>query len=197
MNNDDDFERMRQLIKYYTVTPNTKFSDFIVSSLVGKLGFYEAFDIIQQDRMQLVQIVAYCFMPTHIHLLLKQLAENGISKYMKDILISYTRSFNTAHQRKGPLWESRFKSILVSNDEQLLHLTRYLHLNAVTAKLVDSPDEWPFSSYKEYLGQTDNVPGICQFNDILEIKPSLYRKFVCDRIAYQRELAKIRNLMID
>lgn len=197
MNNKDDFEKMRRLIKYYSTTANAKFSDFIISALVEKEGFHRAFNIIKQNQTQLVQIIAYCFMPTHIHLILKQLASDGISKYMKDTLISYTRSFNTTHQRKGPLWESRFRSILVSSDEQLLHLTRYLHLNAVTVGLVDSPDKWLFSSYKEYLSKGGDVENICQFDDILEIKPTLYRKFVLDQIGYQKELAKIKKLILD
>lgn len=196
-NNDSDFERMRQLFQYYTIANSAKYSDFIASKLVGNEGFYRAFNIVRQDKENLVQKIAYCFMPTHTHFILKQLAKNGISKYMQDILNSYTRYFNTVHKRKGPLWESRFKSVLVTSDEQLLHLTRYLHLNPVTAKLVDSPDKWPFSSYNEYLSRDDAVTSVCQFNDILEIKPFLYRKFVCDRIAYQRELAKIKKLMID
>ena len=87
--------------------------------------------------------------------------------------------------------------ILVKNDEQLLHLTRYLHLNPVTAKIVDRPEEWEFSSFNEYLEKESGVQSICEFKDLLDINPSQYRKFVNDQISYQRELAKIKKLLID
>lgn len=194
-NNKADFTRMQQLIKYYMVGDDLKFSKFIELEICQQNGFDIAFNIILKDKEQLVQIIAYCIMPTHIHLVLKQLTENGISKYMNDILNGYSKYFNTRHKRKGPLWESRFNSLLVDTDEQLFHLTRYLHLNPITAGIVDRPEDWKFSSYREYLG--NNNFKICQFNDILDIKPESYRKFVNERISYQIELAKIKNLIMD
>ena len=135
-------------------------------------------------------------MPTHIHLLLKQLIDNGISRYMKNLLDSYSKYFNIKHKRKGPLWESRFKNVLVKTDEQLLHLTRYLHLNPVTAYLVNSPEDWDYSSYGQYLDSKIDYP-FCDFSDVLKINPEEYEKFVNDRIDYQRSLAKIKELIIE
>jgi putative transposase len=134
-------------------------------------------------------------MPTHIHLILKQLAPSGISIFVGNVLNSYTRYFNLKHHRKGPLWESKFQNILVKGDEQLLHLTRYIHLNPVTALLTDKPQNWKFSSYNEYLGQT-NYP-ICQYKDLIEFDQNKYKKFVLDRISYQRELAIIKKITLD
>lgn len=197
-NNDYDYERMRQLVQYYKINnDNIRYSDFANLQSVNNDGFYNTFDMVKKDKEQLVQIIAYHLMPTHIHLVLKQLQDKGISLYMKHVLDSYSKYFNIQHKRNGPLWESRFKSVLVKKDEQLLHLTRYLHLNSATAKLVNKPQDWQFSSYKEYLGKIEDNSAICQFNDLLEIEPSQYRKFVNDRISYQRELAKIKNLMLD
>lgn len=192
-----DWQRMQQLIKYYQVNNEIKFSNFIELKLVQQNGFYNAFNVFSKDKQSLVQIIAYCLMPTHIHLILKQLIDNGISKYIKAILDSYSKFFNTIHKRKGPLWESRFNSVLVDNDEQLLHLTRYIHSNPSTAKLLDHPEDWIFSSYAEYLGKVTGPATICQFDDVLEITPNSYQRFVNDRISYQRELAKIKNLIMD
>lgn len=194
-NNDDEFERMLQLIKYYQIENDLRLSYFLNSSLVQKKGFNNAFNIILRDKDKLVQIIAYCLMPTHIHLILKQLAEDGISNYMSNILNGYTRYFNTIHKRKGPLWESRFRSVLVEDDEQLNHLIRYLHLNPTTANLVKKPEDWAFSSYLEYLSEVNDVAAICHFDDIPV--PSNYRKFMNDQISYQRELAKIKHLIIE
>lgn len=196
-NNGEEFCRVMDLLKYYQIRNEIKFSDFIQLKQVGKDGFDKFFDIISKDKEKIVQIIAYCLMPTHLHLIIKQLVEKGISSYMGSVLNSYTHYFNAKHNRKGPLWESKFKNVLVKKDEQLLHLTRYVHLNPVTALLTDKPEQWSFSSYKEYLSPISTKSKICRYSDILEIKPSEYRKFVNDRIIYQRELAKIKNLFLD
>lgn len=196
-NNDEDFLRMKQLMKYYQIKNELRFSDFIELKQLQEEGFNNYFNKILINNDKSVQIIAYCFMPTHIHFILKQLTENGIADYMRKILDSYTRYFNTFHKRNGPLWGGRFKNVLIKNDEQLLHLTRYLHLNSTTAKLVDRPEDWEFSSYKEYLSEVGDDSAVCQFSDILEIKPFSYHKFVNDQIFYQRELAKIKELLID
>lgn len=196
LNNNSEFLRMTQLIHYYQrEKPVTKFSNFIKSSQLRM----DACDIhiFFPEKEKLVEIIAYCFMPTHIHLALKQLKGNGISIFMANILNSYTRYFNIKHKRKGPLWEGKFKNVLVNTDEQLLHLTRYIHLNPVTAYLVNKPEEWEASSYREYLSGSGHKHNICKYDDILDIVPSTYQKFVEDRISYQRELAKIKDLLIE
>lgn len=196
-NNEDEFTRMQQLMRYYQIENELKFSNFTELKIVQHIGFNNFLNLISKDKVKLVQIIAYCLMPTHIHLILKQLQDNGISNYMRKILNSYSCYFNSKHKRNGPLWESKFKSVLVVTDEQLLHLTRYLHLNPVTACLIDNPKNWPFSSYKEYLYQVNDASLICQFNDVLEIEAKSYSKFVNNQISYQRELAKIRKLLFD
>jgi putative transposase len=136
-------------------------------------------------------------MPTHIHFILKQLKKNGISAFMRLILDSYTRYFNIKHQRKGPLWQSRFKNVLVESDEQMYHLTRYIHLNPVTAGLVEKPEQWMPSSYLEYIQQGNKKQRTCRFEDILTIQPLEYKDFVENRVNYQKELALIKHLVLD
>lgn len=196
-NNAHDFKRMIKLFHYFQIkNPPTKFSYFIRYKEARNLGFFELFDSLTKDDSKLVQLIAYCLMPTHIHLILKQIQTNGISIFLNNTLNSYTRYFNTCHKRKGPLWEQRFKNVLVENDEQLLHLTRYIHLNPVTASLVKKPEEWQFSSFLEYLG-TNSQRSICSFDDLLKISPKEYKKFVNEHIDYQKELKKIKDLCLE
>ena len=196
-NNPKDFERMIELLQFYQIKePPTSFSTFMKLELVKNIGFQTAFTLVAKEQEKIVQIIAYCLMPTHVHFILKQLQETGISNFMGNILNSYSRHFNLNYRRKGPLWESKFQNILVENDELLLHLTRYLHLNPVTAFLVDEPRDWRYSSFGEYVENADNFP-ICQFKDLMEIKPKSYQRFVEERINYQRELAKIKNLLLE
>jgi len=190
-----DYLRMVHLLRYYQKETKMRFSDFLLLKGVGT-GFNTYLAEYNADKNDLVQIIAYCLMPTHFHLILKQLENEGISKFIGNILNSYTRYFNVKHKRRGPLWEAKFKNVLVGNDEQLLHLTRYLHSNPTTALLVEKPEEWIYSSYKEYLGENDEV-ALCDFKDVIDINPKSYRKFVNDRISYQRELAKIKSLLLD
>lgn len=194
-NTQADYLRMMHLLRYYQKETQIRFSDFIL--LKGaKIGFNAYLAENNADKNDFVQIIAYCLMPTHFHLILKQLENDGISKFIGNILNSYTRYFNIKHKRRGPLWEAKFKNVLIENDEQILHLTRYLHSNPTTASLVKKPEQWFYSSYKEYLGTSGEL-ALCDYKDLIDIDPKSYRKFVNNRISYQRELAKIKAQMLD
>lgn len=145
----------------------------------------------------LAEIVAYCVMPTHIHLVLKQIKNNGISKYMAKVLNSYSKYFNIKHKRCGPLWAGRFKSVLVEGDDQLLHLTRYIHLNPSSADLVKNPLEWPYSSFEEYVDADFSDSRLCSFDDLIDTTGKDYKKFVLDRKDYQRQISLVKNVLID
>ena len=146
---------------------------------------------------KIVQVLAYCLMPTHIHLILHQLIDNGITEYLNRVLKSYSKYFNVRYNRRGPLWEGRFKNVLVETEQQLIHLTRYIHLNPATACLVDTPMEWNYSSYREYMNKIEKKNKICNFSNFFEVNQSSYKNFVEGRIDYQRELRLIKDLIIE
>lgn len=193
-NNDNEYSRMRDVFEYYvSERPSMSLSKYLLLSDEAQKSHSE----IDESAGRLVDIIAYCIMPTHIHLILRQLQEDGISFYMKNALNSYTRYFNTKHKRKGPLWEGRFKSVLVKEDEYLQHLTRYIHLNPVTSNLVKKPENWKYSSYNEYLQTANKDEYMCRYQDLLEITPERYREFVEDRISYQQELHQIKAMLLE
>ena len=193
-NNQTDYNRMISTIRYYQAENHAnRLSRFIE---LNENNFDEALDKYLRNKSKHVEIIAYCIMPTHIHLIIKQLKERGTSTFLNNVLNSYTRYFNAKHKRKGPLWEGRFKNVLVKTNEQLLHLTRYVHLNPVTAYLIDNPELWVPSSYKEYL-ETDSNYKISNFTNVLDINTESYKKFVENRISYQRDLAKIKELLFE
>ena len=188
-NNEAEFLRIILNAKYYQqIKPAISLSRFI-------RDYGPDIESLENDD-RLVEIISYCIMPTHIHFILKQIKDNGISTFMSHTLNSYTRFFNFKHKRKGPLWQGRFKSVLINKEEQLMHLTRYIHLNPVTSFLVDDPKEWIASSFNEYIEKNDDN-GVCRFNEILKIEPVAYEKFVKQRASYQRNLGLIKNLMFD
>ena len=121
-----------------------------------------------------VDLLAYCVMPNHFHLLLYQRQQSDVTSLMRSIMTSYSRYFNTRYKRTGPLFESRFRSSLITDDNYLQHITRYIHLN---------PRQWrdyEYSSLPYYL-QRDTVSWL-RPDRILELfeSPSEYESFVAD-----------------
>jgi len=102
-----------------------------------------------------VEIISLCLMPNHYHLTLKQLVENGISNFMHRIGIAYTTYFNIRNERSGRLFETTYKAVLVESDEQLLHLTRYQHINprSLGLKTLKELVGYPWSTLGSYLGE--------------------------------------------
>lgn len=124
-----------------------------------------------------IKLIAFCLMPNHFHLLLKQSKERSIEKFMQSLGLRYTSYFNKRHKRVGHLYQGIYKAILVENDEYLWWLTRYIHRNPTeilknSQKLFD----YPYSSYPTYLGQrttqwlnTENVLAqIKNYQDFVE-----------------------------
>ncbi len=97
-----------------------------------------------------VDVIAYCLMPNHYHLLVFLQTED-FSKLMQGFSLAYTKAINKRYQRDGSLFQGRFNGIRVDSDEYLLTLTRYIHLNPVRANLVENAEDWEFSSYQEYI----------------------------------------------
>jgi len=77
----------------------------------------------------LVKILSYALMPNHHHFLVRQLVDDGIGLYMQRIGAGYACYFNKRHKRTGCLWESEYKAVRIETDAQLLHISRYIHLN--------------------------------------------------------------------
>ena len=189
---DSDYERMLEIMQYYAYE-NTPVRFSYYHKFKDNKRSKNIPDFSNSDK--LINIAAYCFMPTHIHLLLIPLKENSISIYIRNMLNSYTRYFNTRNNRKGPLWQGRFKSVPIENDEQLIHLTRYIHLNPTSSGIVDKPEDWEYSSYGEYIGKSGRH--LCNFKDYININPESYKEFVESRKDYQKELSIIKHLVVE
>lgn len=130
------------------------------------------------------QILAYCLMPNHFHLLIKQVEVNSkraISNFMKRITITYVMYLKRKNERSGALFESKFKNVEVSNGEQLIYLSKYIHTNPqdiITDQ--NSLDSYLYSSYRSYTGSEPSKTWINE-NEILSYfynDRSLYKKYV-------------------
>lgn len=99
----------------------------------GKFG--EVVRFADKQKEGLVAIGAYCLMPNHFHILVKEIAENGISVFFAKLLTSYSMYFNKKYGRTGRLFENTFKAQHADSDEYLKYLFSYIHLNPI--KLIE------------------------------------------------------------
>lgn len=135
-------------------------------------------------RAKLVDIVSYCLMPNHFHLLIKQRSANGIANFLKKLGGGYTLYFNKKYERSGVLFQGKTKNVLVETDAQLLHLSRYIHLNPKDINNIDSEtdiENYPWSSLK-YFTQDKSTPILSNTEIVLMQLGSKveYKKFAFD-----------------
>ncbi len=136
-------------------------------------------------------------MLNHYHLLVKQNREGGITEFLGKLSNSYTKYFNTKYNRVGQLFQGEFKAVLIESDEQLMHVSRYIHLNPIASLLVKDLESYSWSSYLEYLGLTNS--GFCNKEDILGLfkNTQAYNQFVSDQIGYALELERVKNQLLE
>lgn len=144
-----------------------------------------------------VELIAYCLMPNHFHLLLRQKSRDATSKLIKQITNAYTFYFNKKYQRVGSLFQGRFKAVSIGSDELLLHISRYIHLNPLVAEIVINLKDYQWSSYPEYMKKSKDP--MCSREIILSYFPSdsEYGRFISDQVDYARELDRIKHLTLD
>jgi len=189
-----NYQRFLELINYYRYErPSLRYSHFNRLPPEQKEQFLT--NLTKKDPM--LTILAFCIMPNHIHFLLKGKIANAISTFMRNIQHSYSKYYNIKSNRIGSLFQDMFKAVRIETDEQLLHVSRYIHLNPVSSFIIKikSLEEYPWSSFSEYTGRKSNL--FVNTDLILSHFKSSesYRQFVFDNASYQQELEKIKHLL--
>ena len=150
-----------------------KFEKSVVSPTYNKLP------VDKRDKM--VEVLAFCFMSNHIHLLVKQLKEGGISRFMKKVGGGYANYFNKKYDRKGHLF-NQFRAIHIKTDEQLWNVFVYIHANPISIiesgwkengiknpeKVTGFLENYKWSSYRDYIGK-ENFKSVTQRDFILDV----------------------------
>ncbi len=193
-----DYRRFTQTVEFYRfLLPPVRLSLFLEMSGEKRSEFWKQ---LERDKKKQVEIFCYCLMPNHFHLVVRQLEEGGISNFLRLVQNSYVKYFNLKYKRVGPLLQGQFKAIRIETDEQLLHVSRYIHLNPYSSFLVKSLEalkKYPWSSLPDYLEgkskQFLNKEFILGFFSTL----GDYQKFVFDQADYQRELDRIKHLTFE
>lgn len=145
----------------------------------------ETISIVKQDLH--FEIYAYCFMNNHVHIVLKEKNFGDISLIMKRILTKYARWYNIKYGRSGALIANRYKSVPVEIDEYFLHLIRYVHQNPIKAGVADEIEEYPYSSFAEYVHE----PSITDTNFLLQMIS------IKEFVDYHKEMENIKFRVTD
>jgi len=164
-------------------------------SVAKEKKVYQYNNILIPKSGAFVKFLSYNIMPDHYHLVTKIVNDDYLSKYLGIVENSYCRYFNIKFRRNGPLFQSRFKAVRIRTNEQLLHVTRYVHLNPTTAGLVDKPEDWPDSSYPDII--TDEKYLRKYLTEISIKTPTTYKKFVENNLDYQKKLKQIKKLLLE
>ncbi|MBV7271487.1 transposase [Clostridium sp. PL3] len=145
---------------------------------------YEALNYYNYNNYK---IISYCLMNNHMHLQLKT-QDAPVGQFMGRINSKYAKYYNKKYNYIGHLFQDRYNSVLIENDQQMLETSRYIHLNPIRAKMVKRPEEYQYSSYGAFIGIYDEE--IISSNLILDYfnekrKRILYKKFVEEVITSQ------------
>lgn len=189
--------RILQLINYYRFSSQAvRFSRYLD---LPETQRKKTIDKLYKQH-ELINIFAYCIMPNHFHLLLEQMVDNGISKFLSNLLNSYTRYFNTRNKRIGQLFLGQFKASLIESEAQMLHVSRYIHLNPYSSGLTRDFDDllkYEWSSLPEYLYSDGQDILICHRDKVMSHFSSIakYKEFIFDQKDYQRKLKSLQYLL--
>jgi len=150
--NERDFNRFIQNIKEFnSIDPiGSILENSYKKGRVNQLG---------RPTSKLVEIIVYCLIPNHYHFILKEIREGGISEFMKRLGGGYTKYFNEKNKRSGVLFQGRFKSSLIKEEDRLLELSAYVNLNYNIHSTKYPLGRWTskWSSWGEYIGEVPKI----------------------------------------
>ena len=166
--------RMQSPTEYYHIIMRGNNRENIFSQQFQKQYFKDLLK--EQIDEGYIAVAGYCIMDNHIHIVIK--ADIGcLTKAIKSINIKYAMNFNKERERIGHVFQDRFKSEEILDENYLIQVIRYIHNNPIKAKMVKSPEEYKWSSYNEYIGQNTVIDDV-QKDLILELNNGI-SKFIC------------------
>lgn len=165
----------------------------------------------RKPRKFLVNILVFCLMPNHFHLLLEQKQENGISEFLRKLGVGYAMYFNQKYERVGSLFQGRFKAVLVDSESHFIHLPYYIHLNPLDLiipewrerkikdyrKAIQFLESYRWSSYVDYIGKR-NFPSVTQRGFLMKYfnSPKEYKENIINWLE-ETSMDDIKDITID
>ncbi len=149
---ESDYKDFSGMLIYYLKYPTAKKYSYLKQAKQPNI-------LVPNQYIDSVKLIAYCLMPNHFHLILKQMPQaskkTGISNLMRRAMITYSMNFHYKYKHSGSLFESKYKNVVVDTNNQLLYLSKYIHQNPV--KLTRKLENYPYSSLSHYLKQHQPV----------------------------------------
>ena len=149
-----------------------------------KKGDFQAFLIALTDLKQRkpFELYGYCLLTNHVHLLLRPVGAS-ISWIMQSLLVSHTQRYHQHHHSGGHVWQGRFKSPVIQNDDHLLTVLRYIEANPLRAGIVERAEDYPWSSYPAHgMGAADNLIDSLVTYEQLSPHPGIRRRKWADKV---------------
>jgi len=142
-------------------------------------------------------LICYCSMPNHFHLLIRQNSDVKVSKLIQKLCTGYAKYFQKKYAHTGHLFQGAFKAIHIENESYLMWLSAYIHQNPLVAGLVTNLEDWPYSSYLDYIGKRDGR--LCSKDIILDKfkSPTDYKKFVEDSGELIKQRKELKFILLD
>lgn len=144
-----------------------------------------------------IDLLCYCLMPNHFHLMIKQFLRTMMTGFMRSLLTRYSMYFNLKYKRVGSLFQSNYKAVNIFSEEQLVYLSRYIHRNPATSGSNPEVLKHEYSSLVNYLGEVkqswikhETVTDLFSKS----VKGLTYRDFVLDSEVDDDEIS---SLLID
>lgn len=192
-----DYQRALEVFTFYSfLNPPLRYSHYNRLPLSQKNDFWKK---LEQGPKQ-IKLLAFCLMPNHLHFLIKEMVDRGISTFMSNLQNSYAKYFNLKNDRSGSLFQTMFKAKRIETQEQLIHISRYIHLNPVTSYILEDIEElnnYPWSSFPIYTGKQGS--NIIDTELVMSLFSSVdkFISFTKDQVNYQRKLNEIKHLTLE
>ena len=183
-----------EIIDYYVYPQELRLSKYKNLTMELKKSYQDSL----KSKTPLIDICAFALMPNHYHFLLRQQKDSGIKSFISNFQNSFAKYFNTKNNRNGSLFQNPFKAKRVETEEQLIHISRYIHLNPVTSYLIkfEELSEYPWTSFRNYCQSRGRMVNHSLIMGIFKSKQKYY-KFVADQVEYQKSLALIKDLVLE
>lgn len=209
-NTDDYYRGIFSIYEFNNAKPTTIQARRITRTNIKKAN-RDPISIID-ERDKLVEIYAFCFMPNHIHLLVKQLKDDGVTDFMKKFGVGYGGYFNRKYQRKGYVFQNRFKCVHIKDENQLKVIFVYIHTNPISLiqpnwkekgldnseKIIKFLENYKWSSYSDYLGNK-NFPSVADRDFMTEIMGRIdgCRAAIENWAKHKEEIRQFSDILLD
>ncbi len=168
--NSTDYQAFTEILEYYILHPLgtppsvvTRYSTAGYHRAIHKDPFFAQLSSSTQKDIHAYNLICYCLMPNHFHLMVRQIDGNvTISNLMRRLCVGYAMYYNDKHHHSGTIFQGKYKNILVENEYQWLYLSKYIHRNPLHGKvggdgqrtdLCTSLADYPYSSFPHYIGR--------------------------------------------